>query len=1185
MAFIMLTGAMTVSISAKSDYNYIKVAEEYYVENGAFDDKNIDVYPQNLGQAYQLQTDGQWAYSINTNDDPDGACKISVKSGADGDNYLYVDATDCNPTVSYSSVKDIRAGEYTLTFRVKPDGDLGKLRLRTYFVTDNSKGDAKFDKEYTVPGGKWYTVSETVTIEEDTDFVFSFYFQIDGNFSIDNVSIDAPTNVLVETADMHKVSTLIYNKNSTPDGEWASGDLNRLTVTSDNAYVSAARNSSDKLIADTATIAYSFSEEAEKGNEYKLSLSITSNPAQKYYIQAFDALKGAPSDTNSFFKGEFTGTSSFDFSKEFTIPSDYSYASGYNYAKIAFRVYANKHPATHPYTIDNVKLEQASANNEYINKFTTAAEVNSTYSDLAVFSNGAVSGAEPMTWFRRSDFNVSWKQGYMHCEDPSPNGDGNGPNMGYNFGVLPAGNYTVAFDIKINSGGKLKDNTAFNLSPTAGSTGLASDKYSKNISTPSASGWRTVTLSFAVPEGNTENYFFRFWFNAHGSFDVDNLMITGPKVKGWSVIETDDFSKATNIKTEGCDSVAATEDSYWSYSTANGTNTVSHSAYDGRDALKLTTTAAGTFTHSVNGDLPKGDYKLSYRLNFGGLSGEQKITANVYYWRVQQFPNSPRIIEKLKKTGWKTVEQSFAVDNSNNGNVTFSFTPTGNAAQTTIYLSDYALARYEENSFYTLEYDNYSEGADKFYASVTDDYVSFLRDNPNTWVSRDLPAMAFLYDSDYERIKVVSSDKYIDDSGELKYGFGTTLTKGNYIVELEIKPNLESANTYKVYVSDRDGTIINTVTTPALTETDYTKISVPLTLTGETDVVLGIGSGNSKYCSPYTIKSADIYKVSNPISGIYSNGLVAQFDASTGTYHMVTGVENGAYINYYDFREYRPGKYVLSGEFRTGDPAGAELNIVFARLPLGTYLLEAGDEWQKIEIPVTIERDTRLSLSQGIKFSVDSEHALYFKNLTLNYDEDLPKPAVNSGIAMVLLKKMQGKMQPKIEEKTYNFVENSEFDEEANIAKTPVNYAWTKAVDGEWGLSINSSVKNAKGSLSCKEIKGEKALYLYAENVNPSVSYAVNGLLDEGEYTLSVDLLIEGSGQKGFSFDVFDTQSGTAVRTTEGAAIVTRSANAGKWTTVAVPFALSGNSDVVFRFWCNSYDSYYIDNVSITRAS
>ena len=139
------------------------------------------------------------------------------------------------------------------------------------------------------------------------------------------------------------------------------------------------------------------------------------------------------------------------------------------------------------------------------------------------------------------------------------------------------------------------------------------------------------------------------------------------------------------------------------------------------------------------------------------------------------------------------------------------------------------------------------------------------------------------------------------------------------------------------------------------------------------------------------------------------------------------------------------------------------------------------------------------------------------------------------------------------------------------------------SADGEWALSINPDDKNGTAELTREKTYGNNCLKISVSNTSPSVSYAINGELEPGNYTLSLDMYIEGKGSESVNFDVFDTSTGSVVRTTEGAAMAGRSVKSGAWNTVTVPFVLTGKSDVIFRFFTGSAVNFCIDNVSVTR--
>lgn len=159
-------------------------------------------------------------------------------------------------------------------------------------------------------------------------------------------------------------------------------------------------------------------------------------------------------------------------------------------------------------------------------------------------------------------------------------------------------------------------------------------------------------------------------------------------------------------------------------------------------------------------------------------------------------------------------------------------------------------------------------------------------------------------------------------------------------------------------------------------------------------------------------------------------------------------------------------------------------------------------------------------------------------------------------------------------------IHDGTFENAPIVREKLLNYGWDGSVDGEWALSINPKDVNPSAVIKHGDIKGNKCLFVET-NTSPSLSYAVNGKMQAGKYELRLDIYFTGDATN-FNFDVFDVTT-VMVRTTEGAAVVSRGVKKADWTNITIPFTLNGESDVVFRFWCNKVGSFYVDNVSIVK--
>ena len=371
----------------------------------------------------------------------------------------------------------------------------------------------------------------------------------------------------------------------------------------------------------------------------------------------------------------------------------------------------------------------------------------------------------------------------------------------------------------------------------------------------------------------------------------------------------------------------------------------------------------------------------------------------------------------------------------------------------------------------------------------------------------------------------------------------------------------------------------------------------------------GKGTGHN---GALVVDNFNIYKkVGNTETLVYSNSFDTQEELSRvtannpylGTFYnfshtLYTPIDDTKPMNItYDVQltdeEKVEGKYAFKALAKlAADPTAPAKALVIFNYSDGskeTNYIDLTTDWTYIGISGRLNRTPTL-VNVEITFISDVPVMLADPSLGITYRWQYGKP--NSGIAMVLLKKLQGGMtdpwkqiglkgdKPKSE--PYNFVTNSGFDSEPVISASQLNYKWASAPAGEWSYSQSQIEANASTKLSYGEYKGEKCLTVVSANATPSISHSPDVTLDAGTYTLSIDIFVEGTGTRSFNFDVFEISTGNAIRTTQGAAIVNRTAKAGEWSNIEVPFTLASSGKVVFRFWSGEARTIHIDNVSIT---
>ena len=1160
--------------------NLINISEEQFIKNGTFDEA-ANINDDSFGFDWHKHTDGMWNYSCNS-----GA--NAVLSYDEENRYLHVDASGW-PSISYGIPGIIPAGNYELSFDIYVESGTTDFKFRAHRMTGTtSSSDFTGELPFTAASGSWKNISFPISLSEDSDILFRFYPAGNSTFRIDNVAIGVPGDTLIESADLDKFSAnsvRVISPSAPIDKEWTASKQDFVTFDTSSDYLTVKRNAADKLIPGTPTIAYCFDKSVSAG-EYRVSFDISSANAQKYQVEIYNG-----NNEGQKFYPLTTILEAFTFkacSYDITVPE------GTADALIAFRLFpvagAGEY-RSQPYFIDNVRLDKKESgktileenfdnpnNIKVYNKTPNNGYTGVDWGGMASVGDGywflmdGASGTQT-TSFGPVTATLAGKSVTCLKYDRIEN---NTPSFGYAFGALPRGKYIVTFDTFAAGSATISANNA---------TGQAVRLHygSSNTELPVTASiifknneWATGRIEFEVTNDNLNRYLFRFW--GCPDFYLDNFKITAVYSKyEWQVRANDLSAVPPNTASDGKMSPENTnyvwrniDDGEWAYS---GTELKSMT-YDAADkSIFVERTGTPAIGHAPYGKFDKGDYVLKLDLKAMAVANFnfdiRKVSNSADSSLISPFP-----AYTLPKDTRTTVTIPFTL--TEDTDIAFRF--WGNSD---FYIYGYAIEKLESSYYNNLVTADYSSGSDINTVAYADSSVTTAnaKQYKGKWVSRDLPGMKFVYDNAGKRINVTHSE-YVYGNAAVQYGFGETFTRGEYTVDLTLHPQYSSKYNIQL-VNRKDNTALYSITTDMLPANTPATVSMPISTESDTDAVLLIKAAELTCYSPFTVTDVSVYKQGYSLSGLTSNGTLAMFDGENGIYYMSKDPSGStAYLNYVNGQELRAGKYLLSGYFRTGSSEGAELTASVGYLPC-EETFPVNTDWTYVEFPVTLRRKTALEAGSGIRFTVSGNSTFYFKDLSLTFEEDLPKPAMNSGIAMVLLKKLQGEMKPQVPKELFNFANNGDFSEPPIIATAPLKYEFTKAVPETWAYSASS--ENSNIGISYADINGEKCLRVSAGGTTPCVSYLIPGTLDAGAYTVSVDIYGEGAGTKGYSFDVFEISTGATVRIGENGAIMTRNAKAGEWVTVTFPFTLTSRGKVLFRFWGGSPFDYSIDNVTVTR--
>ena len=1013
LAVVIILPQLATGLFAASDrstINYIKPSELAYVENGSFDEEP-SIYKGNLNYSFTKTPDNTWAYSTGAGT----WAAITHETDSDGNKYLHV-TSDATPSVSYAAPKIIPAGSYVLSMSLYvEDSASGNLSVNYTLYNGNSRlieytGTAPAgDGKVTVVKNQWTTVTIPLEFKEDTDFAFRFWGA--NNYRIDNVSIGNPSDVLIETADLSTVNTAsnvsTLDETALPDGVWSSNRVtDRLTLVPGSNALTVKRNPNYAGLAEPNNIFYSFSEKLAKG-EYRLSFELNSAASQNYGIQIGNANNGWPWGNANlrYVSKNFSGTN-IKFSETFTVPEDNTF--------VAFKINPTSYKE---FTIDNVKLEKASAANTiYENDFSTAAKVNVIGGTSANWHTNPIYSICSNTDPASTEFSLGFDQTTQSLKYHYT-GTGNTPWLVYNFGNLPKGSYELS--LKINS------------SITGGFTArvhpyTANNKFGNHqqVSLSITQGEKIYTIPFTVTDPSSP-IAVRMWGPVGAAtLYIDDLKLTSTNVY---LVAGDDFTTAPNITngtvaSHSWNSVTNTLVSdHWNLSLdADATGTLYHDAANDRISLKDTNSKFRHISYSKETTLPTGAYSLV--ISFDKENKAFHIVAYQATTTLAPITAQSSIADPAKVNGKIVYTVPFNLTKDSNK---IFFRTWGNQALSiddfAIYYQGTDLKEWNEVTGidYTQVHNTANANVNKY------DTLYALR---GKWVTNLINPLNISYDSTNTCVKftgrqeTIRTKEYsanaIPHEHYVLYGFDNTLTKGDYSVNVSLATYGIAGETYQVAVYDRKDFTTpiasTTVTAAAGTGTSVGATSIAklqFNVAKDTDIVLKIdGFNNAYHYCAYDITGVSLYKLANPVVGFSSSHIIAQFDSDNGTYYMAvknSETAKSSYINYSSEKKLRDGIYILSGTFRTTDPNGAVLSAsIGLNGNLETEMI--GTEWTDASFTFTLKKGVSLSNRGAISFDLDSPETFYFKDLRLVFVDELPKPALNSGIAMVLLKKMQG---------------------------------------------------------------------------------------------------------------------------------------------------------------------------------
>lgn len=1182
LAAAMLMPQFAVMASAKSDHNFVNIEEEVLVENGTFDEAPEIKIDQ--GRAYHTQAPGTWSYQYNTTGTAD------VKYAKDGDNgYLKITAANVNPSVAYT-FGEVKKGDYKLSLDVYPESDsnVNRMIVQVFYNLDSGFGVGNtayrlITKEFGLTKGAYNTLTLDVSLAEDTKLAFRVYSQPDnpanGSFRIDNLSLGRPADILIDTADLDAVDTSKAYTGAAdatlPAGRWVADDSTYLKLDNSGSYIAAKKN--DTLIPETPAVIYTFPKALDAG-KYRLTVDVLTNEPGNGHLQIANVTSNWAAikwyDINN---GD--SITSITGGKRYTVIFNVANDN----TLVGFRYYQKDNVIpSQPFAIDNLKLEKAGTVYEIDfdgNEVITIVENGWNNKNNAVpyrFSRNH-SNKDQAKVFKvdtvERDGNANNKAFHYQAKTKAETGESGEATPAFAIGIgnLLRGKYTVIFDYKIVNGNGFARSVQRYY---AG--GSASITPGWSTSGP-VDGWYTATLTFDVTNDDKDAYLFRIWPGGDGAeFYVDNIKVVASEAYEMKTIASDDFSDAAKSKVtvKAWGGVSVGE---WA-SASGGSDVLEYlKVEDG--ALKYKATANTPSLGYGIGNLAAGSYEIGFDIIGNGavtrkvhvVKNGSRTDVSGYTWTTSAAGSATRHKINFDVTSdynncfhlfrfYGPAATSFSVDN-------FEFKGT-------------ALTEW----FGWLVYDSETAAAPQV---KTDAGINFnnSKNYKDTWCIREnnnaIAAVKMTYADG--KLNIAANETAIHAKPTVMYRFNNTLAKGNYSVDVTLKNLADIGNGDKYTVSLRD-TAGNLITAIEQTVAKDTSVNIPLsfTLDSDADVVLCIKSTytDAKFTSAYEVREVTLTKLSNPLIQLRSNADLATFESDDGVYYMAVNAENDIYINYFSDKEFRPGCYKLTAELRTDAPDGAELKAYFAQLPLDTYALAAGDEWQEVEYDVTLKYSTKLSATRGIRFDVDSINPLYLRNLKLVYVDDLPQPALNSAIVMILLKKIQGTYPGHIINRPIEYAVNGGFDKEVQIDHDQ-SRAYLKHADGRWTYSKNS------GDVTAYVHKDGYA-YFEVANANPAVGHRV-GTLPAGSYTLSFEITPEyniGS----IRTRVFRLADGFAVGKTEYVLVDSMSPiSVGKSNTVTCNFVLTAETVVAFNFYaskenpCPEKGNFRLDNVSVLK--
>ena len=629
LAASMIIPQFAMTASAASEYNYIKIEEEIYVENGNFDGKPTIKLDQT--RSYHTQTPGTWSYQYNTSG------TASVEYAKDGDNgYLNVTASSVNPSVAYA-LGEVAKGDYTLTLDVYTEttSNVNRIlvqvfRLDSGFKVSNTEYRiANIDQ--TLTKGKTNTVSLNVSLTEDTKLAFRVYSQPDnpanGSYRIDNVSLGRPADVLIETADLDAVdASKAYtgvSDTTLPAGKWTATDNTKLQLDNSGSYIAAKKKDSD--IPDTPSIVYTFPGTYNAG-KYRLTFDVLADEVSGAY-QIADV------STNNKWNG-YTSTQSTPetinggkrYSAEFTVTADNT--------ALAFRYYqnANNLPSK-PFSIDNVKLEMFDTG---INWETVESDGDFTTVPSTIAKAESWKPASEETWLikaKNAGSNGTPNNGRLEFTF-----DSEAPGIAYRFSDgLGAGDYKLSFDLEYKDSTVYGVNTGVVVFESSASTNILNETSTVSYNTNTQHKVeRTFTLS------NTVNTLYFRAYSANtaknpSTLYIDNYSLERAIDGKWVVKYDSETAAEPTVKTDvGVDYNSSKDYKNTWFVRYNG-NAIGAIKLDYTNG-KLNATARDTAIHAkptvmyrFNNSLAKGNYSVEATIKTLSKFGDgDKYTISIY---------------------------------------------------------------------------------------------------------------------------------------------------------------------------------------------------------------------------------------------------------------------------------------------------------------------------------------------------------------------------------------------------------------------------------------------------------------------------------------------------------------------------------------------------------------------------